>query len=528
MMQVKTSDILVIGAGGAGLTAALEASQSEQKIILTSKTALTRAQSVMAQGGINASLGNVCEDNVTAHIEDTIKGAAGLANEDAAKVLCDGAHDAIAWLDSKGVPFSRTEEGAIAQRAFGGTSKKRTCYSSDMTGHAIVHALADQIIAKDNIEICSEYFLLRLLKKENRIIGAQFLEIASGDEVAIFSPSVILATGGYGAIFIDHTTNSPATTGDGIVAAYDIGAALQDMEFLQFHPTTLEKNSILMSEAARGAGGYLINEAGERFVDELSTRDEVTKAIYSERKSGKKVYLDLRHIDLEVLKHDLKEEVNLCQIYLGIDPAHELIPIKPSAHYSMGGVAINTKSEVLDANADIIPGLYACGECACHGGHGANRLGGNSLLDIVVFGRIAAQQTILNSKKTQVEQTETESLLSEYRQEGENENFYQLKKRFKEEFHHLAGVYKTSENLTKAKQLISLLLDNVIMQKPNDKSLSCNSSLCDYFEFINSLKIAKIYVDMAQQRDESRGAHNRIDYPEKDENQINHSLIYRK
>lgn len=511
-------DILVIGGGGAGLMAALTAAEKGSRVGLFSKTAPKRCQSVMAQGGINAALGNVEADSVSAHIDDTLKGGAGLADETAATLLCERAPGIIARLDALGTPFNRTDDATIDQRSFGGASRKRTCFSTDMTGNAIIHTLYDQTYAHDNLEIHPEFILLELIQEGERIAGARFIELATGKIVTVTANAVILATGGYAGIFFGHTTNTPQTTGDGIIAALNIGARVKNMEFVQFHPTTLEQSSLLVSEAARGAGAYLINCQGERFVDELATRDKVTRAIQAERDAGRKVFLDMRHLDARILDHDLQHETRQCRIFEGVDPKSEPVPIKPSAHYTMGGLAVDTQSRVLGENG-VIPGLYACGESACSGAHGANRLGGNSLLEILVFGEIAANEASGFSQGiTPPQPSESaDTTIASFLDKKNGGDFYGLRKEFENIINRDASVIKDESSLTRAIEGITQIKARFEICGIPDKSLFFNTNLVEYLEFSNMLETAQLYLGSALERRESRGSHLRSDYPEADD-----------
>ncbi|MDD5202774.1 MAG: FAD-dependent oxidoreductase, partial [Sulfurimonas sp.] len=391
------SDVLIIGAGGAGLVAALSASEAGAKVRVLTKEYPTRSQTSMAQGGINAALGNAGEDSVEAHIQNTLKSAHGLANEAAVRYLCEEAPKAVEWLESIGVCFSRTKESKIAQRTLGGASAPRACYAQDYTGLKILHTLYDKCL-EAGIEILSERYLLNFIVNHDQyekpyVGGATVLNIQSGEVEVYESASVIVATGGYSRIYDKHSTNSTSSTGDGIAAAIRAGARLSDMEFVQFHPTALKNSSILISESARGAGGYLLNSKGERFTNELAPRDEVARAINDEINKGEEVFLDIRHLGEAFIDAELPQERKLAKLYENVDPLHELIPIKPAAHYTMGGIEVDKNSH------SKLKGLFAAGECANHKVHGANRLGGNSLLELVVFGKQAGANAAMYAKK---------------------------------------------------------------------------------------------------------------------------------
>lgn len=522
-------DILVIGGGGAGLMAALEAAQNGSRVGLFSKTAPKRSQSVMAQGGINAALGNVEEDSIETHIADTLKGGAGLGDPAAAAILCQEAPALISRLDTLGTPFNRTGDAKIDQRSFGGASRKRTCFSSDMTGHAIIHTLYDQCLGCDNLSIYPEQILLELLQDSGRVTGARFFELSSGKIQTVKAKAVILATGGYASIFFNHTTNTPQSSGDGIVAAMNIGADIRNMEFVQFHPTTLKHSSLLVSEAARGAGAYLINCEGTRFVDELTTRDKVTRAIQEEIDAGRDVFLDMRHLDGHVIDHDLQHEARQCRIFEGVDPKTDPVPIKPSAHYTMGGIAVDTRTRVLSGKG-VIKGLYACGETACNGAHGANRLGGNSLLDILVFGKVAATEASAYSQDVQIPESDATSdeTITPFLEKENRDDFYALRQRFENTMNHHASVVKDARSLTQAQADVTEIKEAFKSCGIADKSLFFNTNLVEYLEFSNMLETALLYLGSALERKESRGSHIRSDFPEPDERFLCNSTAYKE
>jgi succinate dehydrogenase / fumarate reductase flavoprotein subunit len=381
-------DILIIGSGGAGLSSALSAKETGASVLVVGKSYPTASQTSMAQGGMNASLGNVTPDSIQSHIDDTIKSAHELCNKEMIKQMCEDAPNSIKWLEKLGVPFDRTDESKVAQRQLGGASSKRACYAQDYTGLKILHTLYDTCL-KEGIEMREEYFLLNLIVEEQTVLGATFLDVLTGEIKEIRAKSTIIATGGYGSLYKNFTTNSEGATGDGIAVVLRAGGYLSDMEFVQFHPTALKGSATLISESARGEGGYLVNTKNERFIDELLPRDVVARAIASQIANGEEVFLDVRHLGEEKLLKLMPQEVHLCKLHENIDPVHELIPIKPVAHYSMGGIDVNDKLEVTG-----LKNCYAVGECSNAKVHGANRLGGNSLLEITSLGRKAGINTV--------------------------------------------------------------------------------------------------------------------------------------
>ncbi|MGB5966481.1 MAG: FAD-dependent oxidoreductase, partial [Sulfurimonadaceae bacterium] len=378
-------DVLVIGSGGAGMVAALSAKEAGATVAVLGKSYPTRSQTCMAQGGINAAIG--AEDSVEKHIADTLKSAQGLGDEKAIEKLCREGVEAVAWLDKIGVPFSRSAESGIAQRRLGGASESRACYAQDYTGLKLLHSLYDNCL-KEGIVFHNEQFLLSLITDESSasepsVTGVTALNIKSGEVESFSAKTVIMATGGYSRIYQKHSTNATGSTGDGLAVALRAGVLLSDMEFVQFHPTGLKNSSILISESARGAGGLLLNARGERFTDELQPRDALSRAIHDEIEKSGKVFIDIRHLGETFIDHELPQERKLAKLYENVDPVHDIIPIKPVAHYTMGGIAVDENAE------SSLKGLFAAGECANHNVHGANRLGGNSLLELVVFGKEA-------------------------------------------------------------------------------------------------------------------------------------------
>lgn len=512
-------DVLIIGSGGAGLTAALSAKKAGVSVQVVGKTYPTNSQTSMAQGGMNAALANVGEDNVALHIADTVKSARGLCDEVMVKKMCRAAPEAIVWLESIGVPFSRLDAKGltsgiqtVAQRQMGGASAKRACYAQDYTGLKILHTLYDTCL-KEKIDFLDEYYLLNLIVQEGAVTGAVFLDIRTGEIKQISAKSVIMATGGYGSIYHGYTTNAYGSTGDGISAVLRAGGSVSDMEFVQFHPTALKGSSILISESARGEGGYLVNTKGERFVDELKPRDVVARAIFDQFQNGQEVFLDVRHLGEEKLMELLPQEVALCKLHEHVDPATQLIPIKPVAHYSMGGIDVDNTLEIRG-----IRGCFAVGECSNAKVHGANRLGGNSLLEITAFGKVVGENASkyaqnFNPKETNDRQLNEDKLRIEalYAQEHEI-NFYEKREFLGKLLYEKVGIVRDNEHLTQALEEVKALQEKHTKMGLLDKSLTNNTNLTDYLEFQSALTLAPHIITAAIERDESRGAHYKLGF----------------
>ena len=506
------TDVLIIGSGGAGLTAALFAQESGASVTVVGKTYPTNSQTSMAQGGINAALSNVGEDHVSLHIADTIKSARGLCDEDTVRHMCADAPATITWLESLGVPFSRLDNGesatgSIAQRQMGGASAKRACYAQDYTGLKILHTLYDTCLKQD-INFLDEHYLLNLIIKEDTVKGATFLELRTGEVKQINAKSVIMATGGYGSLYHGYTTNAYGSTGDGVAAVLRAGGAVSDMEFIQFHPTALKGSSILISESARGEGGYLVNRAGERFIDELKPRDEVARAIFAQLQNDQEVFLDIRHLGEEKLMELLPQEVELCKLHEHVDPSKELIPVKPVAHYTMGGIDVDYALEV-----NGIKGCFAVGECSNAKVHGANRLGGNSLLEITAFGKLAGENAYKHAvyaSNKEADDTQLaldkKNIINIYAQEN-SLNFYDNREALGKLFYENVGIVRNNPSLHQALDTVIAMQINLQKMGISDKSTTNNTNLTDFLEFSNALLLAPTIISSAIARDESRGAH---------------------
>jgi len=510
-------DVLIIGSGGAGLTTALEASKNGSTVLVVGKSYPTNSQTCMAQGGINSALANMDNDSVESHIQDTLKSAQSLADEDMVSKMCSDAPDSIKWLESIGVGFSRDKNSNIAQRRLGGATYKRACYSQDYTGLKILHTLYDNAL-KENIGFLNEHYLLNFITDKSnplkpKVIGATLFDITKGEVIEVRASCVVVATGGYSSIYHGFTTNSFESLGDGISATIRAGGEVSDLEFIQFHPTALKGSSILISESARGEGGYLLNSDGDRFVDELKPRDEVSRAIIDEIQKGKDVFLDLRHLGEERLMELLPQEIHLCRLHEKVNPIEELIPIKPVAHYTMGGIDVNHSLEV-----NGLDGLFAVGECSNAKVHGANRLGGNSLLEIISFGRLAGKNASDYAKKSIKKEISSNQLsldrdsiqdLYNYKNQI---NFYHKKEFIGKLLYDKVGIKRDEKNLTIALDEIKKIKSEIEFMGIGDKSLEYNRNLMEFVEFINSLELCKKLVESALKRKESLGAHYREDY----------------
>ncbi len=553
-------DALVIGAGGGGMRAALQLAQAEASVAVVSKVFPTRSHTVAAQGGINAALANVLPDNWHWHMYDTIKGSDYLADQDAVEYMCRAAAHLVYELEHAGVPFSRLDNGKIYQRPFGGQSQSfggpqaaRTCAAADRTGHAILHTLYQQNI-RARTHFFDEFFAIDLIKDdEGHILGAVVLEIETGEPLIIEAKTTLLATGGAGRIFRTNT-NARINTGDGMGMALRAGIPLQDMEFFQFHPTGIAGKGMLITEGARGEGGYLLNRDGERFMEryapnakDLASRDVVSRAIYLEVKEGRgcgpkgdHVLLKLDHLGADVVKKRLPGIRDMALTFLGIDPAEQPIPIYPTAHYTMGGIPTNRFGQVVlpdgDEHEQPIAGLYAVGECACVSVHGANRLGGNSLLDIVVFGRAAGNHIIKYLKRNRYHRRlnpnsveQALARLARWDRSGGGERVDALRAELQQEMETHCGVFRSAEILDEGVRRIEAIKARLDDVKLTDHSKVFNTARIEALELENLVEIALATVYSARARTESRGAHSRVDYTERDDkNWLKHTLYFQQ
>ncbi len=520
-----TTDILVIGSGGAGLSAALRAKELGCNVIVATKTLPTNANTCMAQGGFNAS----SNDDVQTHIDDTLKSSRGIGSPVMIKTMCEKSNDALDWLLSLGVPFSLDDNGKLVNRFMGGSTNKRTYYAEDYTGLKILQTLYDTCL-KNNITFKENYYLLNLIVDEDskEVSGATLFDISSGEVQEIRAKSVIIATGGYSGIYHGFTTNSFGSSGDGIASVIRAGGMASDIEFVQFHPTALKKSSILISEAARGEGGYLVNSDGVRFIDELLPRDEVSRAISKEISEKREVFLDVRHLGKEKLSHLLPQELKLCKIHEDLDMASDLIPIKSVAHYTMGGIEVDQKLQ-----ASGLKGCFAIGECSNAHIHGANRLGGNSLLEIISMGLIAGENatnyTPKNIKRDSNQLAKDKAFINAiYNAFTSQINFYEKREFLGKILYHNAGIIRNDTGLKGVLAALRQMQKEFTFMGISDKSKEFNTNLIDFIEFGNTLEVAEMLLVGALHRCESRGAHYREDYPQTNDTFKSHSIFWKE
>jgi len=531
-------DVVVVGAGLAGMRAAIEASRYGVDVGVVSKLHPTRSHSGAAEGGINAALGNAGEDSPEEHTFFTVKGSDYLGDQDAIATMCAEGPGDIYELEHMGAVFSRTDDGRIAQRPFGAGGAPRTAYASDITGHVLLHVLYEQLV-KSGVTVYEEWFALDLVTDGDRCVGLTAWDLMHGGVEGIEAGAVIMATGGLGRMY-RGTTNAYACTGDGMSMAWRAGVPLKDMEFMQFHPTTLKANGVLITEGARGEGAYLRNSEGERFMfkyapnaGELASRDVVSRSEQTEIDEGRGVdgcvLLDLTHLGARKITTVLHGSRELAMDYAGVDPIEEPIPVRPGSHYHMGGIDTDVWGRT------VMPGLYAAGECACVSVHGANRLGGNSLLETIVFGRrsgaAAAQEVrsngtgaVFSPSAVRVGERRIRQLL--YNFDGVRPHV--LRDQLADTMYENAGIFRTAEKLAQCTADVADLRERyrdglgVVIQ---DKSRTFNSDLIGALELGSMLEMADCLVTGAVARTESRGAHSRLDHPERDdENWLRHTL----
>ena len=548
-------DVVVLGAGGSGLRAAVGLSEAGLKTACISKVFPTRSHTSAAQGGISAALGNMGEDDWRWHMYDTVKGADWLGDQDSIEYLCKEAPKAVIELEKYGVPFSRTEEGKIYQRPFGGMTKnygngivQRTCAAADRTGHAILHTLYGQAL-KHNTEFFIEYFALDLLMKDGECKGLIAWNLNDGTIHRFRAHTVIIATGGYGKVYYS-ATSAHTCTGDGNAMVLRAGLPLQDMEFVQFHPTGIYGHGTLISEGVRGEGGYLVNSKGERFMEryapnakDLASRDVVSRSMSIEINEGRgvgkdkdHVHLHLSHLDKSVIENRLPGITDAARLFANVDVTKDPIPVVPTVHYNMGGIPTNYKAEVLTVNGSekTVPGLMAIGEAACVSVHGANRLGSNSLIDLVVFGRAAAKRAAELVKPgaphEDIGELETQKCLDRFEKlrnaKGDNSTA-ELRLAMQKTMQSKCAVFRTEKNLKAGVDEIQKTYDGMDSISVKDRSLVFNTDLVETLEFDNLIRQAVTTVESAYHRKESRGAHAREDYPKRDDEKfMQHTLAW--
>ncbi|MFF5155170.1 succinate dehydrogenase flavoprotein subunit [Streptomyces sp. NPDC000348] len=556
-MKVHKYDTVIVGAGGAGMRAAIESTKRSRTAVLT-KLYPTRSHTGAAQGGMAAALANVEEDNWEWHTFDTVKGGDYLVDQDAAEILAKEAIDSVLDLEKMGLPFNRTPNGTIDQRRFGGHSRnhgeapvRRSCYAADRTGHMILQTLYQNCV-KEGVEFFNEFYVLDQLITEvdgvRKSAGVVAYELATGEIHVFQAKSVIYASGGTGKFF-KVTSNAHTLTGDGQAAVYRRGLPLEDMEFFQFHPTGIWRMGILLTEGARGEGGILRNKDGERFMEkyapvmkDLASRDVVSRSIYTEIREGRgcgpegdHVYLDLTHLPPEQLDAKLPDITEFARTYLGIEPYTDPIPIQPTAHYAMGGIPTNVEGEVLADNTTVVPGLYAAGEVACVSVHGANRLGTNSLLDINVFGKRAGIAAADYSQKADfVELPENPEAfvveqIERLRSSTGNERVATIRRELQETMDANVMVFRTEQTIKTAVEKIAELRERYKNVAIQDKGKRFNTDLLEAIELGNLLDLAEVMAVSALARKESRGGHYREDYPNRDDvNFMRHTMAYRE
>ena len=552
MIHTHTYDAIVVGGGGAGMMSAIYLSRDSRiRTAVISKLYPTRSHTGAAQGGIGAALGNLEEDHPEWHAFDTVKGSDYLGDQDAIETMCREAVDVIIELEHMGLPFSRTPDGKIAQRPFGGHTHhygqgpvRRSCYAADRTGHMILQTLYQNCI-KNGVEFFDEFQVVDVMIAEGRCTGVIAYEVATGDLHIFNAKAVNFATGGFGRIF-SISSNAHANTGDGPAVALRRGIPLEDMEFYQFHPTGIYKMGILITEGVRGEGGVLRNDHGERFMEryaptmkDLASRDVVARAIYTELREGRGingkryVYLDATHLGSEVIEKKLPDIADFCRTYLGVDPVKEPMPIQPTAHYAMGGIPTDVDGRVLrDAQNNVLPGMYAAGETACVSVHGANRLGTNSLLDLVVFGRrsgLAMAKFCHETDLGPVPPNPTAEVAAEFERllvSDKGEPAARLRDELQDIMMDNVGIFREGPGIQVAVDKVKELKERYKTVVVMDKGKRFNTDLLEAWELKNLLDLAQVTAVSALNRTESRGAHLREDFPKRDDVEwLKHTLV---
>jgi succinate dehydrogenase / fumarate reductase, flavoprotein subunit len=529
-------DVVVVGAGCAGMRAAIEAFDIGADVAVISKIHPVRSHSGAAEGGINAALGNASEDDPEKHSFDTVKGSDYLGDQDAIEILCTEAPDDVYQLENWGAVFSRTDEGKIAQRPFGAAGEPRTAYAADITGHVLIQVLYEQMMKRD-VLVLEEYFAWKLVVEDGRCQGVICWDLLNGGLKTIGAKTVILCTGGAGRLYVG-TTNAYACTGDGMTMALRAGVPLKDMEMMQFHPTTLAPSGVLITEGCRGEGAYLLNSEGERFLKdyapnamELASRDVISRAEQTEIDQGRgvdgNVLLDLRHLGAEKIVERLHGTRELSMTFVGIDPIHDPIPVRPGAHYHMGGVDTDVWGRT------ELEGLYAAGECACVSVHGANRLGGNALMETITYGkragRHAAEWALANTTVTVPEGivSDTERELKELLDRTEGERPWRIRDELGQTMHENFGVFRREEQMLEQQEIVAGLRERFERVVVEDKGDVFNSDLTQALELAFLLELADCMVVSGLARKESRGAHARpYDYPDRDDaSYMKHTIV---
>ena len=558
-IPVREFDAIVIGAGGAGMRAALQITQSGLTCALLSKVFPTRSHTVSAQGGITVALGNSHEDNWEWHMFDTVKGSDYIGDQDAIEYMCKTGPEAITELENMGLPFSRFENGRVYQRPFGGQSKNfggeqaaRTAAAADRTGHALLHLLYQQNV-KNKTQVFSEWYALDLVKNQDgAVVGCTAIDIETGEIVYFKARATVLATGGAGRIFAS-TTNAHINTGDGVGMALRAGVPLQDMEMWQFHPTGIAGAGVLVTEGCRGEGGYLLNKDGERFMEryapnakDLAGRDVVARSMMTEIREGRgcdgpwgpHIKLKLDHLGEEVLESRLPGICELSRTFAHVDPVKEPIPVIPTCHYMMGGIPTNVHGQVISPKADgsepVVPGLFACGEIACVSVHGANRLGGNSLLDLVVFGRATGlhlgEALAATTEGRAASESDLDAALARTRRwedskPGQGEDPVQIKKDLQQCMQLNFSVFREGKAMAEGLEQLKEIRERLKFARLDDKSSDFNTQRIECLELDNLMETAFSTAVAANFRTESRGAHARFDFPERDDdNWLCHSI----
>ncbi|OUO88043.1 succinate dehydrogenase [Gordonibacter sp. An230] len=543
---MQTYDIVIVGAGGAGMAAALNASKDPSlSVAVLSKVFPTRSHTGAAQGGMNAALAyRDPGDTVESHFFDTVKGSDYLADQDAVEFFVSGMPELVLELESMGVPYSRDEKGRIAQRPFGGASSPRCCYSADKTGHVVLHALYENCV-KNGVHFLEEFNLLDIAAADGQLQGIVAIDLRNGEIVSFRARAVVIASGGFGRVYWTRTTNATNMTGDGVAACLRAGIPVKDPEFVQFHPTGLASTGVLLSEAARGEGGILVNNKGERFMEryapdkmELGPRDLVSRSIETEIKEGRGfgegmksyVLIDLRHLGAEKILERLPQVRELAMNFEGVDMIEEPVPIRPSNHYMMGGI------DVIDYKTcgTAIDGLHAAGECSCISVHGANRLGGNSVSEVVFFGTQAGKAAAQTAHRRQLGATdrleELEARWSErfdaLRSKSEGASLYGIRDRMAKAMWDGVGIFRDGSSMEEAEQVVDECLEAYRDVVIGDGSRRYNTAFMNYVEVGNVLQLAKTVVMGARARTETRGAHSRQDCPSRDDaNFLKHTLV---